>query len=304
MLAITGLLLVSSPAAAQSNQDLPGRIVFAKDGDLWVWQHGVAEPLATGGSLTQPTWSPDGSRLAYVYRGNDFADIFVTDDQGQSEQRLTNSQSSVLENNDWNLRPTFSPDGSLIAFASDASTALPSLTLMNAADGTGRRTVVVTGLNEESVDAMAWSPDGAQLAVTLYAEPGPTQIALVPMPTGTRQSAHVLTSLTGGAVDPAWSPDGTWLAFGGRDGGAMDIYAVHPDGSGQQQLTNDGLLARAPAWSPDGAHVAYLSDQTGYFELWVVDVAADPNGALSVSNPRALTRDLHLDAASGISWGR
>ena len=83
------------------------------------------------------------------------------------------------------------------------------------------------------------------------------------------------------------------------------MYAVQPDGTSVTKLTSDGQLARSPAWSPDGRHLAYLSNKTGFFEVWIVDVQADASGALVTSSPpRQLTQDLHLDATSGLSWGR
>ncbi len=241
---------------------------------------------------------------SYRRRLNNFADIFITDDQGQSQIRLTNSQSTVLDNNDWNLRPTFSPDGKLIAFVSDRSSTFPTLWVMNAADGSGRRALATPGLQQEAVDTLAWAPDGSQLAVTMFTEPGPTQIALVPLSANGRQLSHMLTSLAGGALDPAWTPDGSWLAFAGRDGYASEIYVAQPDGSSTTRLTSDGLLARAPAWSPDGRHVAYLVSKNGYFELFEIDVQPDASGGLVGSAPRQLTQNLHVDATSGLSWGR
>src|SRR6185312_12482162 len=98
------------------------------------------------------------------------------------------------------------------------------------------------------------------------------------------------TDLTGGALDPAWAPDGSWIAFAGRDGYSVEAYAVQPDGTSVTKLTSDGQLARSPVWSPDGRHLAYLSNRTGYFEMWVVDVRADDTGALVASAPRQLTR--------------
>ena len=301
--AVALLVAVVGGGAADATQDVPGRLLFARDGDLWVLDSIGAHQLAIGGALTQPTWAPDGSTLAYVYRGTNFADIFVTDDQGQSLTRLTNSQSTILDNNDWNLRPTFSPDGKLIAFVSDKTSTFPTLWLMNSADGSGRHELA-TGLQEEGVDTLAWSPDGSQLAFTLFIEPGPTQIALLPLGATGRQVRRVLTDLPGGALDPAWAPDGSWLAFAGRDGFAMDIYAVQPDGSSVTRLTRDGVLARSPVWSPDGRQLAYLSSKSGYFEVWAIDIKTDESGALMASSPRQLTRDLHVDAASGLSWGR
>jgi TolB protein len=307
-LAVASVCAVLASAVAAQSSDFGGgggRILFVKDGDLWVLDGSGAHPLATGGTFSQPSWAPDGSGLAYVYRGTNFADIFVTDDQGQSQTRLTNSQSTDLLNNDWNFRPTWSPDGKLIAYVSDKSSTFPVLWLMNAVDGSGRHVLSTPGLQEEAVDAIAWSPDGAQLAITLFNEPGPTQIALLPIGGTGRLPGRILTDVPGGALDPAWSPDGSWLAFAGHDGYAVETYAVRPDGTSVTKLTSDGLLARSPVWSPDGRHIAYLSNKSGFFEIWMVDVRADETGALVASNPpRQLTQDLHLDAPSGLSWGR
>jgi TolB protein len=302
------LLAVGATPATAANEPLPGRILFISDGDLWLLDATGPHQFATGGTFSQPTWGPDGSTLAYVYRGTNFADIFTTDDQGQSQTRLTSSQSTILDNNDWNLRPTFSPDGQYIAFVSDRNSALPTLWLMNAADGSGRHALTTPGLQEDDVDSLAWSPDGSQLAATMFNEPGPTQIALVPMNTGTatgqRQLGHVLDTLPPGALDPSWAPDGSWLALAAHDGNAIEIYAARPDGSSVTRLTSDGLLARSPVWSPDGRHIAYLSNKTGDFEVYEIDITADADGALSESAPRQLTQDLHAEAASGLSWGR
>src|SRR6202040_3666528 len=111
---------------------------------------------------------------------------------------------------------------------------------MNAADGSGRRAMATPGLQQEDVDSMAWSPDGSQLAVTLFNEPGPTQVALVPInPTG-RQVGRLLPDFAGGALDPAWSPDGTWVGFAGREGFAIEIFAIQPDGTSLKRLTSEG----------------------------------------------------------------
>lgn len=299
-------LVTTVTAQAPDLGDAGGRMLFVKDGDLWILDQSGARPLATGGTFSQPSWAPDGSGLAYVYRGTNFADIFVTDDQGQNQKRLTNSQSTVLNDNDWNLRPAWSPDGTQIAYVSDKSSTFPVLWAMSAIDGTGRHAMATPGLQQvEAYDALAWSPDGAQLALTVFTAPGPTQIALLPIGGPGRQVGRILTELPGGALDPAWAPDGSWLAFAGRDGYAVEMFAVQPDGSSVTKLTSDGQLARSPAWSPDGRHLAYLSNKTGYFEVWIVDVRADASGALVASSPpRQLTQDLRLDATSGLSWGR
>lgn len=300
---VVALLLATTVSAIADTPALPGRILFVKGGDLWLLDASGPHALATGGTFSQPNWAPDGGSLAYVYRGTNFADVFVTDDQGQNQLRLTNSQSTILDNNDWNLRPTFSPDGQYIAFVSDHTSTFPSLQLMNAADGSGRHAVSMPGFQAEDVDSMTWSPDGSQLAMTVFNEPGPSQIAILPLDSANRQPGRMLTSMAGGALDPSWSPDGTWLAFAGRDNGTIEIEVVQPDGSGLTKLTSDGLLARSPVWSPDGGHIAYLSNKTGYYEIYEIDVTTDASGAVSASPPRQMTKDLQLEATSGLSWG-
>ena len=292
---------VPAPQVGGTNR-LPGRLLFIKDGNLWDYQNGAAHEVAVGNTFRQPRWSPDGSRFAYVYRGTNFSDIFVGVADGSSHTRLTSSQARIIEDNDWNFRPTWSPDGRQIAYVTDTASVNPTLWVMNAADGSGRRAVRSADFVQEAVDELSWSPDGAWLAMTLFSGPGPSQVALVSMAAGQRVSGRVLTQHANGALDPAWSPDGAWLAYVGREGRAVNLYVARPDGTGTQKLTASGVV-RAPAWSPDGKHLAFLSAQTGAFEVWVIDVAAEEAGTLKVSAPRQVTRELSLDAISGVTWG-
>lgn len=291
-----------APAAALAQGAVPsGRILFIKDGNLWAWQDGSAGEVAVGSTWRQPRWATDGSRFAYVYQGANFSDIFVGDRDGTDQTRLTQAQHPIIEDNDWNYRPTWSPDGRRIAFVSDAASFNPTLWVM-AADGTGRRAIPTPGFAQEAVDQLSWSPDGATLAVSLFFGPEPSQVALVPVEATSREQARILTNHPAGALDPAWSPDGAWIAYAAREAQGTDVFAMRADGSASQQLTSLGT-ARFPAWSPDGRSLAYLSAQTNAFEVWVVDVVATSAGGIEARNPRQLTRDLGVDAPSGITWG-
>ncbi|HEX5950102.1 MAG TPA: hypothetical protein VFZ96_03795, partial [Actinomycetota bacterium] len=86
-----------------------------------------------------------------------------------------------------------------------------------------------------------------------------------------------LTTQVAGRADtaPAWSPDGTTIAFASdRDGGFPEIYLINVDGTGLTRLTSNGLIDGRPSWSPDGTRIAVercCADGTS--EIYVIDLA-------------------------------
>jgi Tol biopolymer transport system component len=70
---------------------------------------------------------------------------------------------------------------------------------------------------------------------------------------------------------PAWSPDGTRIAFEAGADGSRDIYVAQINGGTPQQLTFESGDDRAPAWSPDGTRIAYQSMQDGNREIYVMN---------------------------------
>ena len=73
------------------------------------------------------------------------------------------------------------------------------------------------------------------------------------------------TKLTNNTVDdvtPAWSPDGSTIAFASHRMGNWDIYLMNPDGSNERRLTRNPASDRSPDWSPDGSRLAFESNRS------------------------------------------
>ena len=75
---------------------------------------------------------------------------------------------------------------------------------------------------------------------------------------------------------PAWSPDGTQVAFMSQRDGNYEIYTMSADGTNQQRLTDNPAADSDPAWSPDGSLIVYtrynpaeFSEENGH--LWIMD---------------------------------
>lgn len=92
---------------------------------------------------------------------------------------------------------------------------------------------------------------------------------------------------------PAWSPDGSKIAFAKRKGGHFVISVMNADGTNVHDLFDPDLtrsidhIECTPAWSPDGAHIAFTSSRDGNLEVYVMDADG--------SNPRNLTNNPAAD---------
>jgi Tol biopolymer transport system component len=82
-------------------------------------------------------------------------------------------------------------------------------------------------------------------------------------------------ALTQGALDynPAWSPDGKWIAFTSERNGSADLYRIRTDGSGLERLTDDPAFDDQAAYSPDGNQIVFVTTRAdGTADLWILDV--------------------------------
>jgi YD repeat-containing protein len=225
----------SSPPSAAPNR--AGRIVFSTMDDIYVVNgDGTGLRQLTKGPAAEfdPSWSPDGRRIAYrVERGQQSADIYVMNADGSGQRRLASG-----------LSPAWSPDGALIAYADDQG----SISVIHP-DGSASRRVPGTDQGEYP----SWSPDGATLA---FSTPiGGKDIYRVHLDGSGRTR---LTDAPGEDWQVDWSPDGRRIAFASqRDSSLGDVYVMGADGSDQRRLSTDHGFT--PAWSPDGSQLVYAT---------------------------------------------
>jgi hypothetical protein len=143
-------------------------------------------------------------------------------------------------------QPAWSPDGRKIAFVvGPAGTQVGELAEMNA-DGSGMRRID-TDLGP-NVSTPSWSPDGTQILVSAF---GDVYAVPVPVPVLGGRSRLVVQD----GQDPAWSPDGSLVAFTRN---YSTIYLARPDGSDVHPLLPPPFASSPPfSWSPDGKRVAF-----------------------------------------------
>lgn len=113
--------------------------------------------------------------------------------------------------------------------------------------------------------AFALSPDAKRIVFDL-------QGVLYTMP-ASGGAATPITDALYDARQPAWSPDGKWIAFQSNRDGHFRIWLIAPDGSQAHPISKELYEAREPAWSPDGKWLAFTSNRDGKFDIWALGMA-------------------------------
>ena len=98
-----------------------------------------------------------------------------------------------------------------------------------------------------------------------------------------------LTNNVAEDTDPAWSPDGSRIAFTSNRDGLRAIYIMNEDGSDVKRLTPLTWPSFRPAWSPDGSRIAFVSVREGNSDVYAMN--ADGTGDLRLTNHIAVDTD-------------
>jgi hypothetical protein len=211
----------------------PGSVGILMTGFLGLEGGGsIQGDTARGG---RPSWSPDGTKIAYAARVGGKWDVFVAAADGTGEVDLTNDAAA----NDRN--PRWSSDGSRIAFESDRTGNWDVFSM--GPDGTGQTDLT----NDPADDRLGdWAPDSSRIVFSSTRTGGGDLYTM----SRSGGAATRLTSLPDAETHAAWSPDGTTIAFSNDTDGSEDVYEIAPDGSNLRRLTDNGYADIVQDWQP------------------------------------------------------
>jgi TolB protein len=232
--------------------ELVGQAVMGGDGQVRAVGHRIADLIYEKLTGDKGVFS---TRIAYVNRQSKSFSLIVADSDGYNEQ-------VVLKQNEPIMSPSWSPDGSHLAYVSfetgHAAVFVQSLY-------TNQRMKIADFRGSNS--APAWSPDGKKLAVVLSRD-GSSQIYLI-APDGS--GIHRITFSDGIDTEPNFSPDGQSLLFTSDRGGSAQVYSMPVEGGAAQRLTFSAGTSYSPRYSPDGKSFVFTHLTGGRFYISVQD---------------------------------
>jgi serine/threonine-protein kinase len=216
---------------------------------VWMDSAGKTQPLfVTPGNYVTPRFSPDGKQLALARVGSD---LQLYNIQRESVTRLTS-------NNSQNTYPVWTPDGRHIAFRMQQGADIHLDWIRS--DSGGQEQTLLT--SKTDLRLYSFSPDGKRLA---YAENAPdTGFDIYTLPLDVSDPEHpkpgkpeLFLKTPGVEYEPAFSPDGRWIAYTSFESGVSSVYVRPFPGPGGRWLVSGSARGVHPIWSPNGHELFY-----------------------------------------------
>jgi len=246
-------------------------------------------PLTTNESVVAISWSPDGTKIAYVSElSSEFNSLWVMNADGTNKQHLVTFDFNLFEELflsgygvDW------SPDGKNIAYMEYKEPDIMAIWVMNIE--TTKKTKLTS-----NAGVPLWNSDGTKIAyigICLDSKTGYLYLGVM------NADGTGKMKLASNAELPSLSPDGMKIAYGhkGRNY-EQEIWTINVDGTENTRLVSN---ATYPQWSPDGTKIAYLSYSYGLqnSSIWVMN--ADGTGKTKLA---IISKSMHFQICSLCSW--
>jgi Tol biopolymer transport system component len=254
-------------------------------------------PLPNTNSNTDPTWSPDGTKLAFVSDRSDQRrkEIWVVNIDGSGLIKLTTNVQLTTDGQgpiySADLEPSWSPDGTRIAFTSSRDGLSDTELYVMNVDGSNQ-TRLTDNANDDRYST--WSPDSQRIA---FYRNGGTGNGINIM---SRDGANVV-NVTNSGFMPAWSPDGARFAFAQLDPSNNynpAIFISNVDGTNPVKITNNTFDCWSPAWAPTSSPPIPTSTISGH----VLDGSGTPVNGAAINLTGLFNRSTQSDAAGAYSF--
>ncbi len=232
-----------------------------------------------------PSWSHDGKYITFTSSQSGSSEIWIMDSDGNNQKRLTVSTADKITLfSRWIRHGNETKIAYLSMDVIDLSVISVAIMLMDP-DGKNQVQMTQAMFNApEDFDPFTrfveflptWSVDGTKILLLTKTQIETTYKDLtITNVEGSNQKQFTAKYLTVNEPvwEPAWSPDGTKIAF--RYGGEpyASIWIMDSNGSNRKQLTKNVKHDGYPSWSPDGTKIAFVSDRSGNLDIWIVKLS-------------------------------
>lgn len=198
-----------------------------------------------------PTWSPDGLKIAFVLIQGETKTIVTINPDGSGIEVVSPPHQRAIH-------PSWTPDGKRILYCTDDDLRPPvknESEIYSVEVATGSvSTLISGGVNTFPV----MSPDGSRIAFRRIIGDRNSEVFVAE---ADGSNPRNLTNHPAYEGWPAWSPDGSHIAFAGNRNSAYQIFVMKADGSDATLLANTEGRATTPRWSPDGSRIYFTNCQ-------------------------------------------